>query len=730
MMKNIVKTIACSAVTLLASGMMFVSCTAEPDDSNLYTFTGFTIEEFIAENDNLSSFNYILTRVGYDRIMSSYGAYTCFAPVNDAVTVYLDSLYNDPEKAIENPHNGIADHGTLSSGQHVELEWLPDSLCLDIVKYHITGSSSTTATPISVMDLTDKLNIPMLLGRSVIVHIDDLSVNGPYLNKPNVYILNLNDPTESKTAVNGIIHVISNVIPRDNDLIGSRMAKEEDYSIFFEALEKTGLLDSLLYTKKDKTYDQVDTYERATNELHWYIPQDFESKIMFTIFAETNDVFKANGINSLDDLIKKANEWYGDAKTWYNYLDLPEDMQRVKIGDRVSTGTDYESRNNALNMFVAYHILPFGLSSNNVTTDYAVVPSTLHGNNGDSYDYYETMLPNTLIKAWYVNRDKKTYLNRYIQNNTLTDELESHGSDGMHNVVYEGNEVDLGAVESPLNGYIYPIKDILLYNQQVPNGVLKERMRIDWLSQIPEIMSNGFRGASVEDIAQRSGGAGARIRFPNDFFDYVRVYNGNKNTHLGMNVRGGYSLYQGDSFRHVGVVDFAIKLPPVPEGDYELRLDFTLASHFGMVQYYLGRTNDPNDMIALDIPMDCRMDYDDPRIGFKYMLPSKSDQRSFYSDYDLDKGFALDKELRNRGWMLGPLSTVRETQKRNEEYFVRFTTHQLRRIMVKQHFDQGDYWLRVKSVLSNYPDATSQLDYVEFVPLEVVNNNRYLEDMY
>ena len=730
MSKNIIKSMMGTTAALMVSGLMMTSCTAEPDDSNLYTFTGFTIEQFLAENDNLSNFNYILTRVGYDRVMSSYGAYTCFAPVNDAVVEYVDSLYRDPEKAIDNPRNGMADHGTLAEGQHASLEWLTDSLCLDIAKYHITGSSSTTATPISVMDFKDKLNIPMLLGRSVIVHIDSMSVNGPYLNNPEVYILNLNDPTESKTAVNGIVHVISNVIPRDNDLIGSRMAKEKSYSIFFEALEATGLLDSLLYTKKDKTYDIVDTYERATNEKHWYIPQDFESKIMFTIFAESNEVFQEHGINSLDDLKQKVNEWYGNAKSWYQYLNLDEDMQRVKMGSDVSTGTDYTARNNALNMFVAYHILPFGLSSDNVTTDYAVVPTTLHGNNGDSYDYYQTMLPNTLLKAWYVNRDKKTYLNRYIENNTLTDELEGHGSSAMHNVIYEGNEVDLGSVSAPLNGYIYPIHDILLYDRQVPEGVLKERMRIDWLSQIPEIMSNGFRGASTEDIAQRSGGDGARIRFPGDFFDYVRVYNGSKNTHLGMNVRGGYSLYQGDSFRHVGVVDFAIKLPPVPEGDYELRLDFTLASHFGMVQYYLGRTNDPNDMIALDIPMDCRMDYDDPRIGFKYMLASKSNERSFYPDYDLDKGYALDKELRNRGWMLGPLSSVRETQKRNEEYFVRFTTHQLRRILVKQHFDQGDYWLRVKSVLSNYPDATSQLDYVEFVPLEVVNNTRYIEDMY
>jgi hypothetical protein len=312
----------------------------------------------------------------------------------------------------------------------------------------------------------------------------------------------------------------------------------------------------------------------------------------------------------------------------------------------------------------------------------------------------------------------------------MTDGLETVGSKAMHEVVYAGNEVDLGGVENPLNGYIYPLKDMLVYNRQVPKGVLMERMRIDWLSQLPEIMNNNMRGARTSDIAQRDGApTGTRIRFPNDFFDFIRVYN-SSNTNLGMNVRvddgsKSYSLYQGDSFRGSGTVDLAIKLPPVPEGDYELRLDFTLAAHFGMVQYYLGRSNDPNDMQAIDIPMDCRMDYSDPRVGFKYLLNAEQ-----YPDYAEDKGLALDKELRNRGWMLGPLSSVRENEKSNESFYIRFTTHQLRRIMLKQHFDQGDYWLRVKSVLPNYPDAVFQLDYVEFVPLDIVQNARYLEDMY
>ena len=35
-----------TTAALMVSGLMMTSCTAEPDDSNLYTFTGFTIEQF------------------------------------------------------------------------------------------------------------------------------------------------------------------------------------------------------------------------------------------------------------------------------------------------------------------------------------------------------------------------------------------------------------------------------------------------------------------------------------------------------------------------------------------------------------------------------------------------------------------------------------------------------------------------------------------------------------
>lgn len=107
-MKSVGNTIVATffAIAIVSGSLVsFYSCTNEPDESDLYTFTGQTILDFLKEDSLRSSFLYILERSRLDRNLSSYGQYTCFAPSNAGVVVYLDSLYNDPEAKI--PHNSI-----------------------------------------------------------------------------------------------------------------------------------------------------------------------------------------------------------------------------------------------------------------------------------------------------------------------------------------------------------------------------------------------------------------------------------------------------------------------------------------------------------------------------------------------------------------------------------------------------------------------------------------------
>ena len=70
-MKKNLKNIMQRAVLASVGLITFVACNPEPDESDLYTFTGETIESFIAKDSTLTAFNYILSRVHFDNTMAT-----------------------------------------------------------------------------------------------------------------------------------------------------------------------------------------------------------------------------------------------------------------------------------------------------------------------------------------------------------------------------------------------------------------------------------------------------------------------------------------------------------------------------------------------------------------------------------------------------------------------------------------------------------------------------------
>ena len=95
-MNNYKKLICKITALAFVPGMLgLTSCKEDIDESNLYTFTGETIEDYLANRpEKFSSFNYILQRSELDKLLSGYGTYTCFAPDIEAVAAYFDSLFN------------------------------------------------------------------------------------------------------------------------------------------------------------------------------------------------------------------------------------------------------------------------------------------------------------------------------------------------------------------------------------------------------------------------------------------------------------------------------------------------------------------------------------------------------------------------------------------------------------------------------------------------------------
>jgi len=64
-----------------------------------------------------------------------------------------------------------------------------------------------------------------------------------------------------------------------------------------------------------------------------------------------------------------------------------------------------------------------------------------------------------------------------------------------------------------------------------------------------------------------------------------------------------------------------------------------------------------------------------------------------------------------------------------ENGWARDATKNLRRILVRNGFTQGEYWLRFKSVL-NSEESEFHMDYIELCPSSVYNNATYAEDMF
>lgn len=677
-----------SLLALVPAMIGLVGCKEDIDESNLYTFTGETIEDYLNNrSDEFSSFNYILSRVGYDKILSAYGMYTCFAPTNAAVNDYINELYDDADADL--PHNGMTSKS---------LDGLTDSLCNDIALFHLAS------TEVMAVDMTNGMTINTMLGRDINAAID--SVSGNTVLNSSAMITSMDNELE-----NGVLHVVDKVIRRSNRMVAGELALHEEFKLFTQALEVTKLADSLSALVRTGIEPVTD------NTAKWYVPE--ECKVGFTLFAESDDVFKANGINDISDLANYAAEIYGKcadpSSGWYDYY------RNNKI--TVDTSNDYTKPNNCLNMFVRYHILKLRASYDKLLYSFNEVSKV------SLVEYYETMLPYTLMKVMRISG--KRLLNRWVTNTSLTDRIAELGTAGMQTVMRNGIEIKNTNIQA-LNGYIHPITDMLVYDYDVPHGVLNERMRFDDTAFLWEMMSNSHRGATYAEIKAWNGGvsgsegslSGDYIRYPANFFENMRVYNGN-NTHV-MYLSGsgnGWSNYQGDEFNCMGAYDFAFRLPPVPDGTYELRLGYTANSSRGMVQFYLGRSSALISMKALDIPLDMRrVPVDNPdgspdnNSGTGWCLYTKTD----------DMGVESDANMHNLGWMRGPLYyTVGKGGS-----LARANAQDLRRIVAKMQFEQGEYWLRFKTVLPDNRTTQFHLDYIEFCPENVYNNNQYVEDMY
>lgn len=689
----------------------FTSCSEEIDDSNLYTFTGQTVIDYLRSDSTLSDIAKISDRAGMSDRLSAYGTYTCFAPTNEALKVYIDSLYNDVKS---DNHNGLY-AGEVPADSVMNRLWKSekcDSLCKDIIESHVTGQKKTTNDFLTGADIT------MMLGNT---HTPK-RVNGEITMDGTTHFIKTDQEVE-----NGIVQVIDRLFYRSTNYIIDEMDAMGCYGLWVEALRKTGI-DKIL--QENIRTKGISWFNIEPENQYPYADYPTKCKVGFTIFAEPDEVLKKEGINTFADLVERANQEYANCKNWYSYV---EDK-----GINVSTGNDYTNQWNALNMFIRYHILHYALSTDKLVYSYNELKDM------DVYEYVRTLLPGTMFKLTGIKDPGgnvgEIRINRQLNTPTLTSDPGNTNRNGTaylaaNQVIDEGILVGNTKINSrqASNGYVHPISGVLAYKETVPNKVLNERLRFEFMSLFDESMTNRYRGYTGADLKSFFGRTDRNItavRIPEGYFENMVIYNGDasrvyyltKDQANGYNGYDCWNDYQGDELYCKGAYDFAIKLPPVPkDGTYELRFGYVNNGKRTIVQFYLGHSSDRSTMTPCDIPLDQNVNPTSTTVGWTN------------PNTDGDNGAAVDKAMHNRGWMRGP--NYFSNKKYGEGSTARFKSdggqHHIRRVVTKQYFKQGEEnWFRCKTAMPENTEAEFQLDYIELVPATVYNHSNLTEDIF
>ena len=674
---------AVAILTLLTLCVMPIGCSDDPGAENYYTAKGDMASTYLENrSDDFSQFIAIIRkspRVNFD-LLGTYGSYTVFAPTNQAVELFLTG------------------RGLTSVDQ------LTPEDCDTIAATHIIEQSFFTT---DFSDIT--LPTQNMLDRYLTITCDSVfdsqgNVDIAYYVNKNSMLIMRDDSVE-----NGVVHTIDRVIDATNEMLPELMKQDSTISLFYSALDLTHIKDSMQLYYDDTYYCSPDSFDKG----HCY-PTAVEYDNVFymekryygyTGFIEPNSVFAEHGIYTLDDLKAYAKQIYDDM--------YPEDAD-------IDDPTD---RRNSLNRFVSYHFLPERIVYNLLTADNKLLTANFDRRHWDAADWYETMMPHSIMKVSYPSGSEQ---GRYVNRRGVQNRKDGRGVKVPGARILSPNEA--GRNLMALNGVYHYICDIIHYGRETQEVVLNERLRIDATSLSPDFMTSGARGHGVRGVGgcpeypgqygQKSTSSDPNVN-PNTCIGFKAgsvknfVYN-DVNTHL--HVRNRYLdfwSYYGDEVMICGMYDVKFKLPPVPEGDYEFRIQVCLGfDNRGIIQVYF-------DDMPCGIPVDMRKHGDDPSIGWR-------------SDTELGDSEAIsayDHALHNRGWMKGPAAYGNTAADGSGSRVPnRNTRETLRRIYTTFHTDgKTDHWVRVQQKLES-SNGTFPFDYIELCPRSVYNNEDYPED--
>ena len=718
----------------MVAAVMLSACTEEIDTSNRYTFIDETVLSYLEKNEQFSEYVALLHQVPVStvsestvaQLLSARGNYTCFAPNNNAIQLYLDSLQR----------KGII---TEASWDGFQSEATLDSIRKVIVYNSIINGGDIKYYETSSFPLNGEFDISNMNDRK-------LSSSRPDKSNTNVIVINEVDTVSlvnrDIVAINGRVHEMLGVIAPSNDTMMDVLTQwsrdsRNTYSVMARLILACGLGDTLS-AYRDEEWERLYTH-KLVHDLPNHssfgqagsLPQ--HRYFGFTVFAEPDNLWEA----ALDN--KPAADITID------------DVVQFLVGTGVftepgtTTDSDYENPNNILNQFVTYHILPERISRKKLVfhyNEYGYNYKTSKAYTIAISDFYTTMGKPRLLKVFESAESNGIYLNRFPvlrngrgrfspENENINDYHESGDFKPIRGKAMRANE-NIGVkvmdvsdgyeTENVLNGIIYPISDFLVCTENVRTQMMGQRIRIDASTMFPEMMSNDLRAITT----YYTEGAPNCRAFPvnYNYLADVEMMEGTQFYYLpGLDC--GWANMESDEYNVIGRYEITIKLPPVPKaGHYELRFGVATGSWVrGMCQVYWGK--DKNNLPARGIPMDLRVGGQYRRLSSGVQQPSIVGWEADTDDQEYND--EVEKKMRNIGFMKAPNSWCQSLGStdpvRNREYCTR-------RILVSEDMEPNtNYYIKFKSVLDDEKKEFF-MDFIEYCAKEVYENPEEREDIW
>jgi len=705
MMESAQRKLCCLLLSFIALAAMTTSCTEEIDTSARYVFTDRTVASYLDEHTQFTEYVRLLkeqrvsevSETSVYQLMTAYGYYTCFAPTNEAIQLYLDSL--------------------VIKGLIPLASWdgFPDERTKDSIRAVIVLNSILDGTKLEKIFYTE--DFPKVNEDFDVSTMADRKISAAFPDKKNrdkCYIdgiCPLSDKNRDIETINGCIHQVGYVINPSNETLGSTMHKyainyDSNFSIIGRLVELCGLTDTLSKVK-DERYEKLyreEAFPSFNWQLRsWAIPAPEHRKYGFTLFAPRDEFWekelgKTCQAITTEDVIRWVSDhgYYPDA-----------------VNDE-----NYTSKDNLLNQFVTYHLLPMRIPVDKLGLHYNEKGYNYKNKNAvptiPVWAHYVTMGKRRLLRLWESAESGGPCLNRFpkLRNGRQEDYHERECTEENQGIRIATDET--AGIIKLMNAIIYPIDKPLVYSEEVRNELAKVRIRYDAWELQPEAMNNDMRLVTKTD---------ACWYFSSDpdkqYFENLIVNSKQTNFMLLSGRDQSWPNYQGDEVLAEGVYDITITCPPVPkQGIYEIRMGVsTYSGTRGICQVYWGSHKD--QLVAQGIPVNMQLGGNSENNILGWESDIKDDD-----DYNAE----VDKKMRNNGFLKGPEYIVASA---GSTVTNRMNAGATRRIVVRESMSPDViYYMRFKTVQPDYTTKQLFIDYLEWCPKEVYDNPEKPEDIW